>query len=55
VESGTHETLMRAGGRYAELFTLQAAAYRDGAPPLDSAVDGDGGSASEQPIVEESL
>lgn len=55
VESGTHETLMRAGGRYAELFTLQAAAYRDGAPPLDSAVDGDGGSASEQPIIEESL
>jgi ATP-binding cassette, subfamily B, bacterial len=28
VESGTHESLMSAGGRYAELFTIQAAAYR---------------------------
>jgi len=46
---------MRAGGRYAELFTLQATAYRDGPPPLDSAVDRDGGSASGKPIVEESL
>jgi len=26
--SGTHESLMAAGGRYAELFELQAAGYR---------------------------
>jgi ATP-binding cassette, subfamily B, bacterial len=27
VEHGTHEDLMQLGGRYAELFTLQASAY----------------------------
>ena len=27
-ESGTHSDLLAAGGRYAELFTLQARAYR---------------------------
>jgi ATP-binding cassette subfamily B protein len=27
VESGTHDELMRLGGRYAELFTMQASAY----------------------------
>ena len=26
--SGTHDELMSAGGRYAELFELQAAGYR---------------------------
>jgi ATP-binding cassette subfamily B protein len=28
VEAGSHEALMSAGGRYAELFTLQAEGYR---------------------------
>ncbi|MFP5224729.1 MAG: hypothetical protein ACLGH3_04090 [Actinomycetota bacterium] len=27
-ETGTHEALIAEGGLYAELFTLQAAAYR---------------------------
>jgi ATP-binding cassette subfamily B protein len=29
VESGTHDELMSLAGTYAELFTLQAAAYLD--------------------------
>ena len=28
LEEGTHETLVALGGRYAELFALQAAGYR---------------------------
>ncbi len=28
IENGTHDTLLLAGGRYAELFDLQAASYR---------------------------
>jgi ATP-binding cassette subfamily B protein len=29
IEGGTHDELLAAAGRYAELFTLQAAAYRE--------------------------
>jgi ATP-binding cassette subfamily B protein len=36
LEHGSHDELMAAGGRYAELFTLQAAAYL-GQPPARSA------------------
>jgi ATP-binding cassette subfamily B protein len=38
IEHGTHAELMEAGGRYAEMFTLQAAAYLvdDGPPPEGS-------------------
>ncbi len=28
VESGTHDALMAKGGQYAQLYTIQAAAYR---------------------------
>jgi ATP-binding cassette subfamily B protein len=32
-EVGTHEELMQRGGQYAELYGIQAAAYRTKAPP----------------------
>ena len=35
VESGDHDSLMALGGLYAELFTLQAAAYVDGSSSAD--------------------
>ena len=36
VESGSHADLMAADGLYAELFTLQAAAYLDAPGPGDA-------------------
>jgi ABC-type multidrug transport system fused ATPase/permease subunit len=30
VEDGSHERLLAAGGRYAEMFTLQAARFVEG-------------------------
>ena len=37
VEHGSHAALMASGGRYAELFTLQASAYLEPAPDDDDA------------------
>ena len=31
-QMGTHDELMARGGQYAELYGIQAAAYRDPAP-----------------------
>jgi hypothetical protein len=42
LEVGSHDELMRAGGTYAELFELQARAYRDGS-------DGSQGHGGRQP------
>ncbi|MFY1674477.1 ABC transporter ATP-binding protein [Plantactinospora sp. WMMB334] len=36
VEAGSHDDLMATGGRYAELFTLQAAGYRSTPAPAPS-------------------
>jgi ATP-binding cassette, subfamily B, bacterial len=38
-ESGTHDALMRNDGLYAELFTLQAAAYLSGREQSDAALE----------------
>lgn len=35
IEDGTHDQLLGAGGRYARMFTLQAARYQAGDPELD--------------------
>jgi ATP-binding cassette subfamily B protein len=32
VEAGTHDDLVAKGGQYAELYQIQAAAYRDRIP-----------------------
>jgi ABC-type transport system involved in cytochrome bd biosynthesis fused ATPase/permease subunit len=45
VEQGTHQELIAAGGRYAELYAIQAAAYRDGA----DGPTGDGGGTAMVP------
>lgn len=39
VEAGSHDRLMAAGGRYADLFTLQAAGYRESATGVRSVTD----------------
>jgi ATP-binding cassette subfamily B protein len=41
-EDGDHDSLMRAGGRYAELFTLQAAQFAATAPSRYDEAPGDG-------------
>ncbi|WP_073480991.1 ABC transporter ATP-binding protein [Streptoalloteichus hindustanus] len=38
VEEGTHESLLAAGGRYAELYALQASAYADDEPAVGARV-----------------
>ena len=35
METGTHTTLMRQRGLYAELFTMQADGYRSPIPSVD--------------------
>ena len=56
VEEGTHEELMRLGGRYAQLFTLQAAAYTG--EPVEDLLAGDEGDdaagAPAEPFAERS-
>jgi ATP-binding cassette subfamily B protein len=42
-EDGDHDSLMRAGGRYAELFTLQATQFPATAPSRYDEAPGDGG------------
>ena len=39
MEEGTHQELMALGGRYAQLFTLQAAAYTG--EPIDDLLAAD--------------
>ncbi len=38
-QQGTHDRLMRDGGAYARLFTMQARGYRPGTPVASAAVD----------------
>jgi len=44
-EQGSHDELIAAGGRYAELFTLQAAAYLDGPRNPEARLEGAGAGA----------
>ncbi|MET9290358.1 ABC transporter ATP-binding protein [Streptomyces sp. NPDC003077] len=51
VESGSHDELMAAGGRYADLYRAQADAYAiEGPPAADQKESGDSGEHTPQPL-----